>query len=115
VAAQLPRRHGRGRRRRRRRADRGDRLARRRAAGDAGGGRDRRLAHAGGLERGLPGDRAAIAIAQRRIGALPWWGALAFPLGVAAFVGVSALAAWDRARGAPVRWRGRSVAVGGPR
>ncbi len=58
---------------------------------------------------------AAIAIAQRRIGALPWWGALAFPLGVAAFVGVSALAAWDRARGAPVRWRGRSVAVGGPR
>ncbi|MBL8625016.1 MAG: glycosyltransferase [Myxococcales bacterium] len=58
---------------------------------------------------------AAIAIAQRRIGALPWWGALAFPLGVAAFVAISGLAAWDRLRGAPVRWRGRSVVVGGPR
>ena len=56
---------------------------------------------------------AAVARAQRRIGALPWWGALTFPLGVAAFGVVSALAAWDRLRGAPVRWRGRTVALGG--
>ena len=52
---------------------------------------------------------AAIAVAQRRVGRLPAAGALAFPLMVLAFTAVSAAAAFDHLRGAPVRWRGRTV------
>lgn len=52
---------------------------------------------------------AVIAVAQRRVGRLPAAGALAFPLAVVAFVAVSAAAAIDHLRGAPVRWRGRTV------
>ncbi len=52
---------------------------------------------------------AAIAVAQRRVGRLPAAGALAFPIAVLAFIAVSAAAALDHLRGAPVRWRGRTV------
>lgn len=55
-----------------------------------------------------------LARRQRLVGRLPAWSALAFPLAVVAFVAVSAAAAFDRARGAPVRWRGRSVEVTEP-
>jgi 4,4'-diaponeurosporenoate glycosyltransferase len=55
------------------------------------------------------GTAAAIARAQRRLGAFPAAGALAFPFMALAFAGVSAAAAFDHLRGAPVRWRGRTV------
>lgn len=51
--------------------------------------------------------------AQRVVGELPWWGPLAFPAAALAFVGVSAAAAIDHVRNAPVRWRGRTVALPG--
>jgi 4,4'-diaponeurosporenoate glycosyltransferase len=50
-----------------------------------------------------------IARRQRGLGELPAWGALLFPLPVLLFVAVSIAAVIDRARRAPVRWRGRSV------
>ena len=55
-----------------------------------------------------------VARRQRLVGPLPWWGALAFPLPVLAFVAISAAAAIDHARAAPVRWRGRSVRLERP-
>lgn len=51
----------------------------------------------------------ALARAQRLVGRLAWWGAALFPLAALAFVAVSAAAAVDHLRGAPVRWRGRTV------
>lgn len=54
---------------------------------------------------------AMLARDQRAVAAAPWWSALAFPLPAAAFIGVSAVAALDHLRGAPVRWRGRTVAL----
>jgi 4,4'-diaponeurosporenoate glycosyltransferase len=52
---------------------------------------------------------AEIARRQRGLGALPAWGALLFPLPVLLFVAISIAAVIDKARRAPVRWRGRSV------
>lgn len=46
---------------------------------------------------------------QRLVGALPWWSALAYPLGVLAFVAVATAATLDHLRGAPVLWRGRRI------
>jgi hypothetical protein len=48
---------------------------------------------------------------QRAVARVPWWSALAFPLPVIAFIAVSAAAGLDHLRGAPVRWRGRTVAL----
>ena len=54
---------------------------------------------------------AMLARDQRNVAALPAWSALVFPLPALAFVAISTVAAIDHARGAPVRWRGRTVAV----
>lgn len=55
---------------------------------------------------------AVLAHASRELGAFPRWTALLYPLPVAAFVLVSALAALDALRGAPVAWRGRQIQLG---
>jgi 4,4'-diaponeurosporenoate glycosyltransferase len=55
---------------------------------------------------------AEIARRQRGLGDLPAWGALLFPLPVLLFVAISVAAVVDKARRAPVRWRGRSVVTG---
>jgi cellulose synthase/poly-beta-1,6-N-acetylglucosamine synthase-like glycosyltransferase len=52
---------------------------------------------------------AEVARRQRLVGRLPWWGAFAYPIAAAAFVGISAAAAIDAVRHAPVRWRGRAI------
>ena len=52
-----------------------------------------------------------IARRQRSLGALPAWGALAFPAVVLLFVAISVAAVVDKVRRAPVRWRGRSIAA----
>ncbi len=52
---------------------------------------------------------AEIARRQPHVGRLPAWGALAYPLFVALFVAVTLLALLDRARRAPVAWRGRRL------
>lgn len=57
---------------------------------------------------------AELAVRQRLVGALPRWSALAYPLAVLAFVGISAAAAIDHLRRAPVRWRGRAVRLERP-
>lgn len=54
---------------------------------------------------------AMLARDQRNVAALPAWSALVFPVPALAFVAISTVAAIDHARGAPVRWRGRTVAV----
>lgn len=54
---------------------------------------------------------AMLARDQRAVARVPWWSALAFPLPVIAFIAVSAAAGLDHLRGAPVRWRGRTVAL----
>ncbi len=56
----------------------------------------------------------ALARAQRAVGPLPWWGAAGFPFAVGAFVVVSAGAAIDHLRRAPVQWRGRTIALPPP-
>lgn len=58
---------------------------------------------------------AALAHASRELGAFPRLAALLYPLPVAAFVLVSALAAFDALRGAPVAWRGRQIQLGSSR
>lgn len=58
---------------------------------------------------------AVLAHASRELGAFPRLGALLYPLPVAAFVLVSALAALDALRGAPVAWRGRQIQLGSSR
>ncbi len=52
---------------------------------------------------------AEVARRQRVVGALPWWGSLGYPLMLLAFVWCTLLGAWDRARNAPVVWRGRRI------
>ena len=54
---------------------------------------------------------AEIARRQRSLGALPAWGALAFPTAVLLFVAISIAAVVDKLRRAPIRWRGRSIAA----
>ncbi|MBK9036027.1 MAG: glycosyltransferase [Myxococcales bacterium] len=54
---------------------------------------------------------AMLARDQRAVADLPWWSALAFPIPTLAFIAISTVAAVDHARGAPVRWRGRTVAL----
>jgi 4,4'-diaponeurosporenoate glycosyltransferase len=104
-----PRRVG---RRRRGRDDRGDRLAGRRARSASRSrspsARGPGLAVAGAAYLATA---AMLARDQRAVARVPWWSALAFPLPVIAFIAVSAAAGLDHLRGAPVRWRGRTVAL----
>lgn len=52
---------------------------------------------------------ASVRWATVRVGRFSPWTAAAFPVPLAAFVGVFARSAWRLVRGAPVRWRGRDV------
>ncbi len=54
----------------------------------------------------------AIEVGRRQhlVGRFPPWAALAYPFAALAFAVVSALAVIDRVRGAPVRWKSRTVA-----
>jgi glycosyltransferase involved in cell wall biosynthesis len=55
---------------------------------------------------------AEIARRQRLVGELPAWGALLYPIALLAFIACTAAAVFDRLRGAPVRWRGRTYPRG---
>ncbi|MEZ4359917.1 MAG: glycosyltransferase family 2 protein [Kofleriaceae bacterium] len=60
------------------------------------------------------GSAALLARQGRGLGRFPRWAALGYPLPVLAFVAVSALAAFDHLRGAPVTWRGRKIELPAP-
>ena len=52
-----------------------------------------------------------VARRQRLVGDFPAWTAALAPLGLAAFAAVTLAALVDQLRGAPVRWRGRTIAA----
>lgn len=54
----------------------------------------------------------SVAKRQREIGDFPTWSALFYPVFVVLFASISALALFDRLRGARVTWKGREVMTG---
>ncbi len=64
------------------------------------------LAGSGGIAPAVVGV-VLVALAQRRLGRFPVWGALAFPWGVALLCAATALAASDMLTGRATVWKGR--------